>query len=145
MNTEQRDPDEPADTLAPSVDTPAPPTDSALSPQTSAATAPSTASIPTPTATVTPSTSNPILSSAGIGELPGPAVPAGNYSAAGVPSLDFVRDKIEGRYATALGAGELAEAVPEVRSAQQQAAKREQAARDKLEEIRRSLRGGSSP
>ena len=70
-------------------------------------------------------------------------MPAPDYSTAGVPSLDYVRDKIEGRYAHSLGASELAEGIPEVRSFEEQAAKREEAARDKLEEIRRSLRGGS--
>ena len=75
--------------------------------------------------------------------VPGPAVPGPDYSSAGVPSLDYVRDKIEGRYAHSLGAAELAEGIPEVRSFEEQAAKREEAARDKLEEIRRSLRGGS--
>jgi phage shock protein A len=75
--------------------------------------------------------------------VPGPAVPGPDYSTAGVPSLDYVRDKIEGRYAHSLGATELAEGIPEVRSFEEQAAKREEAARDKLEEIRRSLRGGS--
>ena len=72
--------------------------------------------------------------------------PPADYSAAGVPSLDFVRDKIEGRYATAQGATELAESViPEVKDAQEQAAAREKAAQEKLAEIRRSLRGGGQP
>jgi phage shock protein A len=58
-----------------------------------------------------------------------------------VPSLDFVRDKIEGRYGRSLGATELAQETPEARSFQEQAAKREEAAHDRLEAIRRSLRG----
>lgn len=76
-----------------------------------------------------------------------------DYNDAGVPSLDYLRDKIEGRHATAIGSTELAEAAAAReaaarRSAQehaallaeQQHAAREQAGKDKLEEIRRSMR-----
>jgi len=66
------------------------------------------------------------------------ALPA-DYTAAGVPSLDFVRDKIEGRYAQSLGSTELAQETPEARSVQEQAEAREEAARDRLAAIRRSL------
>jgi len=72
---------------------------------------------------------------------PGRSLPAPDYNSAGVPSLDYVRDKIEGRYAHSLGSTELAQETPEARSFEEQAAKREEAARDKLAEIRRSLRG----
>jgi acetyl esterase len=82
-----------------------------------------------------------------------PAVsPAPDYSAAGVPSLDYVRDRIEGRLATATGSAELAEAAAAREAASKAAAEhraaitadqqreaREQAARDRLAEIRRSL------
>lgn len=78
------------------------------------------------------------------GGLAGAALPAPDYSAAGVPSLDFVRDKIEGRYAQSLGSAELAAETPEARSAADQQQDREQAAKDKLEAIRRSLHGGSA-
>lgn len=77
---------------------------------------------------------------------------APDYSEAGVPSLDYVRDKIEGRFATASGSAELAQAEAErsaiaraaaqqqaAITAEQQRAAREQAGRDKLEEIRRQL------
>ena len=80
------------------------------------------------------------------------ALPAPDYSEAGVPSLDYLRDKVEGRYATALGSTELAEAAAEREAARKAAADadkaavaqaqqvtREQAAKDKLEEIRRSM------
>jgi hypothetical protein len=73
--------------------------------------------------------------------VPGIALPPPDYNQAGVPSLDYVRDKIEGRYGRSLGSTELAQETPEARSFEEQAAKREEAARDKLEEIRRSLRG----
>ncbi len=75
-----------------------------------------------------------------------------DYSATGVPSLDYVRDKIEGRFGTAIGGVELAQAAAEreaiAKAAAQdrpyvtpdeQRAAREQAAKDKLEQIRRSL------
>ncbi len=77
--------------------------------------------------------------------LTGAPMPGFDYSDAGVPTLDFVRDRIEKRLGTAVGATELAEAaVPErVREEQErrqrQADDREQLARAKLDEIRRSL------
>jgi hypothetical protein len=137
---------EPADTLAPPAADDAPETTDA-GPASSArdSAAPSTGAIPTPTAPVTPT--SPAVVVAGLGTfgtpLPGPTVPGPDYGTSGVPSLDYVRDKIEGRYAHSLGATELAEGIPEVRSFEEQAAKREEAAREKLEEIRRSLRGGA--
>ena len=44
--------------------------------------------------------------------VPGPSIslPAADYTEAGVPSLDYLRDRIEGRYATAIGSTELARA-----------------------------------
>lgn len=79
-----------------------------------------------------------------------------DYNDAGVPSLDYVRNKIEGRYGTALGSTELAEAAAtresarraeaeqrELATAEQQRAARDQAATDKLDEIRRSIQRGS--
>lgn len=73
--------------------------------------------------------------------VPTVVAPPADYSAAGVPSLDFVRDKIEGRYAKSLGSTELAQETPEARSFEEQAAQRAEAAKEKLEAIRRSLRG----
>ncbi|MCW2720316.1 hypothetical protein [Pseudonocardia sp.] len=67
--------------------------------------------------------------------------PAPDYDEHGVPSLDYVRDKIEGRFATSLGMGELAAETPQGRSLEEQEAEREKAAKAKLEEIRRSLGG----
>ena len=43
---------------------------------------------------------------------PPPPSPVPDYDDRGVPSLDYVRDKIESRYATSLGAAELAENTP---------------------------------
>ena len=67
--------------------------------------------------------------------------PAGDYDEAGVPTFDHVRDKIEGRFARASGLTELADDTPQVRSLEEQQAEREKTARERLEEIRRSLRG----
>lgn len=61
-----------------------------------------------------------------------------DYTDEGVPTFDYVRDRIERRSAIADGSIELA---PETASVDEQIAKRDKAARDKLEEIRRSLRG----
>ena len=75
--------------------------------------------------------------------VPDPAAPTAevrfDYTDAGVPTLDYVRDKIEGRYATSLGMEELAGDTARGRSLEEQEAKRKEAAAAKLEEIRRSL------
>ncbi|WP_433279850.1 hypothetical protein ACQPZA_09505 [Pseudonocardia xinjiangensis] len=72
---------------------------------------------------------------------PGPVAPppAPDYDDHGVPSLDYVRDKIETRYATSLGAAELAEETAAARSIEEQEAERERAGKAKLDEIRRSM------
>ena len=92
-----------------------------------------------------PSTSAAPFGVPGLGsEMPSVVVPPADYTQAGVPSLDFVRDKIEGRYAQSLGSTELAEQTPEARTFEEQAAQRAEAAKEKLDAIRRSLRGDSS-
>jgi phage shock protein A len=75
------------------------------------------------------------------GDGPGPT-PAGDYDEAGVPTFEHVRDKIEGRYATAQGGTELAEESEPGRAVAEQEADREAAARERLEQIRRSIGGG---
>lgn len=67
-----------------------------------------------------------------------PVVPDGDYTGAGVPTFDYVRDQIEGRFATSVGASELAGDAS--KSVDEQFAERDKAGRDKLEEIRRSMR-----
>jgi len=62
------------------------------------------------------------------------------YTAGGVPTLEGVREKIETRYGTALGATELAEETPEGRRATEQYEAQHKAAAEKLEEIRASMR-----
>ncbi|WP_430755429.1 hypothetical protein [Mycolicibacterium septicum] len=79
------------------------------------------------------------------GPLPGPAPgpvsePADTgYTAAGVPTFDAVREKIETRYGTAIGASELAAETPEGRSIEEQYEKRQQAAAERLQQIRESM------
>ena len=64
-----------------------------------------------------------------------------DYTDAGVPTFDFVRERIEGRAATALGRGELDAETPEGRTLAQQEADRDEAARERLAQIRRSMGG----
>ena len=66
--------------------------------------------------------------------------PATDYTDGGVPTLDYLRDKIEGRYATALGMEELVGETEQARSLAEQEAARKKAAEEKLAEIRKSLR-----
>lgn len=74
--------------------------------------------------------------------VPSPVVPNldTGYTAGGVPTLEGVREKIETRYGTALGATELAEETPEGRTAAEQYEAQRKAAAEKLEEIRASMR-----
>jgi phage shock protein A len=74
---------------------------------------------------------------------PPPVVPPGDYNEAGVPSFDFVRDRIENRIATSVGTEELANATPEGKSVEDQFEARKKAGLSKLEEIRRSMGKGS--
>ncbi|MFF0145951.1 hypothetical protein ATK36_0438 [Amycolatopsis sulphurea] len=71
----------------------------------------------------------------------GPAVPEPDYSEGGVPSYDYVRDRIEKRYTTSLGSQDVAGiGGPEtIESLDKKIADRDKAAKDKLAEIRRSL------
>ncbi|MFM8600072.1 MAG: hypothetical protein ACKOB8_13870 [Mycobacterium sp.] len=73
------------------------------------------------------------------GPPPAPQADTG-YTEAGVPTLEGVRDTIEARYGNALGATELAEETPEVRTARERFDQREKAAAEKLEQIRASMR-----
>ncbi len=68
-----------------------------------------------------------------------PSVPDTGYTVSGVPTLEGVRDKIETRLGNALGATELAADSPEGRTAAQQYESRQQAAADKLAEIRTAM------
>ncbi|GAD84396.1 PspA/IM30 family protein [Nocardia asteroides] len=61
------------------------------------------------------------------------------------PSLDAVRDKIERRYANALGAAELAQNTVQGRMMEVQQASIQMAGHSKLEQIRASMRGDALP
>lgn len=61
------------------------------------------------------------------------------YTASGVPTFESVREKIETRYGTSLGAAELDAESPEGRSIEEQYDARQKAAAEKLEEIRASM------
>lgn len=69
--------------------------------------------------------------------------PDTGYTPAGVPTLEGVREKIETRYGTALGAAELAEDTAAGRSVTERYEARQKAAADKLDEIRASM--GTQP
>ena len=68
---------------------------------------------------------------------PPPAPVSTDYTDQGVPTLDYVRDKIEGRSATAMGWEELR--TKEVEEAEQKFAEREEKGKAKLEELRRQM------
>lgn len=70
-----------------------------------------------------------------------PTLPDPDYSEAGVPSFDFVRDKIEKRISTAIGSEVLAESSTEGQQADEALRKRNEAAKKKLDEIRKSMGG----
>ena len=65
--------------------------------------------------------------------------PDTGYTPAGVPTLEGVREKIETRYGTALGATELAEDNPGGPYRRRRYAARQKAAEEKLAEIRDSM------
>lgn len=94
----------------------------------------------TPAADATPAATTPSPTPASTLPSAPVAVPDTGYTPAGVPTFDGVREKIETRFGTALGATELAEDTPEGRTAAQQFEARQKAAEDKLEEIRASMR-----
>ncbi|MFC9968746.1 MULTISPECIES: hypothetical protein [Nocardia] len=76
----------------------------------------------------------------------GPAANAvtGGYSTSGVPTFDAVRDKVEQRFGTAQGMGELDRQTPAGRSADEQWEARGKAARERLDQIRKAMRDNDS-
>ena len=72
-----------------------------------------------------------------------PALPSSpeepGYTAEGVPTFDSVREKIETRYGTAIGASELAAETPEGRAVEEQYDARQKAAAERLQQIRESM------
>ena len=80
---------------------------------------------------------------------PAPATPLSEmkvdpgYNESGVPTFESVRDKIETRYETSIGAAELDAESPEGRDVEEQYEKRQQAAADRLAQIRKSMHDDS--
>jgi len=71
---------------------------------------------------------------------PPPAEPVDSgYTPSGVPTFESVREKIETRYGTAIGAAELDAESPEGRTIEEQYDARQRAAADRLAEIRKSM------
>jgi phage shock protein A len=61
------------------------------------------------------------------------------YTPGGVPTFDSVREKIETRYGTAIGAAELDAETPEGRTVEEQYDARQRAAAERLAQIRESM------
>jgi phage shock protein A len=70
---------------------------------------------------------------------PGATQPDPGYDDAGVPTFEHVREKIENRYGTSLGAAELAAETPEGREVEEQYDERQRAAAERLAQIRESM------
>ncbi|MCB0948727.1 MAG: hypothetical protein KDB44_05490 [Mycobacterium sp.] len=66
--------------------------------------------------------------------------PEAGYTAHGVPTFESVREKIESRYATSIGSAELAAETPEGRSAEEQYDARQEAAAQRVAQIRDAMR-----
>jgi hypothetical protein len=82
----------------------------------------------------------PVTASVTAPVTPPVTAPSGDYDKYGVPTMDFVRNKIEARYAASLGAEELARETAEAKSFEQREEERAKAAEAALERIRQSLR-----
>ena len=74
------------------------------------------------------------------GAAPVPPVEDVGYTPDGVPTFDSVREKIETRYGTAIGAHELAADTPEGHNVEEQYEARQKAAAERLAQIRESMR-----
>jgi len=61
------------------------------------------------------------------------------FTSDGVPTFDAVREKIETRFGTAIGAEELAAETPEGRRVTEEFDARQKAAAERLEQIRASM------
>lgn len=71
---------------------------------------------------------------------PAPAEPVDtDYTPGGVPTFESVREKIQTRYGTAIGASELAAETPEGRAVEEQYDERQRAAAERLQQIRESM------
>lgn len=77
-------------------------------------------------------------------EIPDAAQPDPGYDSAGVPTFESVREKIESRYATSLGAKELDAETPEGQAVDEQYEERQRAAAERLAQIREAMRSEKS-
>ena len=77
-----------------------------------------------------------------MGDDPTEPQPDTGYDDSGVPTFESVREKIEGRYQTSVGAQELDAETPEGRAVEQQFEDRQRAAADRLDQIRKSMHEG---
>ena len=65
-----------------------------------------------------------------------------DYTSSGVPTFESVREKIETRYQTSIGAAELDAETPDGRDVEAQNDERQRAAAERLAQIRKSMREG---
>jgi phage shock protein A len=72
--------------------------------------------------------------------MPDEPTPPDGYDSSGVPTFESVREKIETRYGTSLGAKELDAETPEGRKVEDEYEERQRAAAEKLAQIRESMR-----
>ena len=87
-----------------------------------------------------PEPADPEPETAELAPSPAPAQPTDTgYTPGGVPTFESVREKIENRYGTAIGAAELDAESPEGRTVEEQYDARQRAAAEKLAEIRKSM------
>ncbi|HSS25163.1 MAG TPA: hypothetical protein VLL82_12380 [Mycobacterium sp.] len=77
-------------------------------------------------------------------EIPNTPHPDPGYDSAGVPTFESVREKIESRFATALGATELDAETPEGQAVEEQYEGRQRAAAERLAQIRESMHSDES-
>jgi hypothetical protein len=90
-----------------------------------------------------PEASGPDVSGPDVVEVTPVAPPDTGYTRSGVPTFESVREKIETRVGTALGAAELDAETPEGRSVEEQYEARQRAAAERLAQIRASMKPGS--
>ncbi|MQY30865.1 hypothetical protein [Nocardia aurantia] len=94
-----------------------------------------------PEIVVEPIVEEPFGQVGGAAGIPGVAVSGGlgAYGPGGVPTWESVRDKVEQRFGTAQGMGELSSQAPTGRTVEEQWDAREKAARERLDRIRKSM------
>lgn len=71
--------------------------------------------------------------------MPDESTTSDGYDSSGVPTFESVREKIETRYGTSLGATELDAESPEGRKVDDEYEKRQRAAAERLAQIRESM------